>query len=84
MPDLDEHITFKELKAVRCAIQAFIPELRGKRLLLHEDNKSVIGVLTHLTSNYLTMMCELRKLLLLVDTYDIKIRTLYICSAANV
>jgi len=38
MPDLDEHITFKELKAVRCAIQAFLPELRGRRLLLHEDN----------------------------------------------
>jgi hypothetical protein len=30
------------------------------------------------------MMCELRKLFLLIDTYDIKIRTLYIRSAANV
>jgi hypothetical protein len=30
------------------------------------------------------MMCELRKLFLLVDTYDIKIRTHYIRSAANV
>ena len=30
------------------------------------------------------MMCELRKMFLLVDTYDIKIRTLYIRSAANV
>jgi hypothetical protein len=84
MPDLNEHITFKELKAVRCAIQAFLPELRGRRLLLHEDNQSVIGVLTHLTSKSPTMMSELRKLFLLVDTYDIKIRTLYIRSAANV
>ena len=84
MPDLEEHITFKELKAVRCAIQAFLPELKGKRLLLHEDNQSVIGVLTHLTSRSPTMMCELRKLFLLTDTYDIKIRTKYIRSAANV
>ncbi len=38
MPDLDEHITFKELKAVRYAIQAFLPELREEHLLLHEDN----------------------------------------------
>jgi hypothetical protein len=38
MPNLDEHITFKELKAVRRAIQASLPELKGKRLLLHEDN----------------------------------------------
>jgi hypothetical protein len=28
-------------------------------------------------------MCELRKLFLLIDTYDIKRRTLYIRSAAN-
>ena len=84
MPDLNEHITFKELKAVRCAIQAFLLEFKIKRLLLHEDNHSVIGVLTHLTSKSPTMMYELRKLFLLIDTYDIKIRTLYIRSATNV
>ncbi len=55
MPDLVEHITFKELKAVRCDIHAFLPELKGRRLLLHEDNHSVIGVLTHLTSKSPTM-----------------------------
>ena len=33
-----QHITFKELKAVRCAIESFLLELRGRRLLLHEDN----------------------------------------------
>ena len=84
MPDLDEHIAFKELKAVRCAIKAFLPELKRKRLLLHEDNQTVIGVLTHLTSRSPTMMCELRKLFLVTDTYAIKIRTKYIRSAANV
>ncbi len=84
MPGLNEHITFKELKAVRCAIHAFLLELKGKRLLFHEDNQSVIGVLTHLTSKSPAMMFELRKLFLLIDTYDIKIRTLYIRSAANV
>jgi len=84
MPDLGEHITFKELKAVRCAIQSFLPELKGKRLLLHEDTQSVIGVLTHLTSKSPTMMCELRKLFFLIDTHDIRIRTRYIRSAASV
>ena len=38
MPDIEEHISFKELKAVRCAIKAFLSELKEKRLLLHEDN----------------------------------------------
>ncbi len=82
--DRDEHVTFKELKAVRRAIQSFLPELKGRRILLHEDNQSVIGVLTNLTSKSPKMMCELRKLFLLIDTYNIKIRTKYIRSAANV
>ncbi len=30
MPDLDEHITFKKLKAGRCAIKPVLPELKGK------------------------------------------------------
>ena len=68
MPDIEEHITFKELKAVRCAIQSFLSELKGRRLLLHEDNQPVIGVLTLLTSKSPTMMCELRKLFLLIST----------------
>jgi hypothetical protein len=83
-PDTEQHITYKELKAVRCAIQSFLPELKGRRLLLHEDNQSVIGVLTHLTSRSPAMMCELRKLFLLIDEFDIKIRTTYIRSAANI
>ena len=38
MPNNEEHITLKELKAVRYSIQAFLPDLKGCRLLLHEDN----------------------------------------------
>jgi hypothetical protein len=74
-PDLQEHTTFKEPEAVRCAIKAFLPKLKGKRLLLHEDNQPVIEMLMHLTSKFPTMMCELRKLFLLLDTCDNKIRT---------
>ncbi len=83
-PDLGEHITFQELKAVRCAIHSFLPELKGRRILLHEDNQSVIEVLMHLTSKSPVMMCELRKLFMLIDKYDIRIRTQYIRSAANI
>ncbi len=81
--DKFKHITFKELKAVRCAIEFFLPEVKGRRLLLHEDNQSVVGVLTHLTSRSQAMMSELRKLFLLTDEHDISIRTIYIRSAAN-
>jgi hypothetical protein len=82
--DKEQHITFKELKAVRCAVESFLPELKGRRLLLHEDNQSVVGVLTHLTSRSPAMMSELRKLFLLTDENDIRIRTQYIRSAANI
>ena len=44
----------------------------------------MIGVRTHLNLKSHTMMCELRKLFLPTDTYDIMIRTKYIRSSANV
>jgi hypothetical protein len=72
------------LKAVRCAIESFLPELKGRRLILHEDNQSAVGVLTHLTSTSRVMMSELRKLFLLTDNNDIRIRTQYILSVANI
>jgi hypothetical protein len=53
-------------------------------LLLHEDIQYVIGVLTHLTSRSPAMMCDLRKFFLLIDEFDIKIKTTYIRSSANI
>ena len=82
--DKELHIIFKKIKAVRCAIKSFLLELKGKRLLLHYDNQSVVGVLTHLKSRSPTMMSKLRNLFLLTDENDIKIRTQYIRSAMNI
>ena len=84
MPGIEEHITLQELKACVAPSRRSPPELKGRRLLLHEDNQSVIGVLTHLTSKSPTMTLELRKLFLLTGNYDIKIRTQYIRSASDV
>ncbi len=61
-----------------------LPKPKGRHLLLHEDNQYVTCVLTHLISKPSTMMYELRKLFLVIDTYNIKIRTQYIRSASNV
>lgn len=82
--DRDSHITFKELKAVRFAIQSFLPQLMGRSVLLHEDNQAVVAVLTHYTTRSPQMMVELRKLWYLLDTHGIHIRPQYIRSAANV
>eukprot|EP00873_Tetraselmis_striata_P021473 jgi/Tetstr1/441737/TSEL_029960.t1 len=82
--DRSHHITWKELRAVRHAVESFLPQLRGRRVLLHEDNTAVVAALTNLTSRSPVMMEELRKLWHLLDIHDISIRPRYIQSAANV
>eukprot|EP00873_Tetraselmis_striata_P036117 jgi/Tetstr1/456381/TSEL_043115.t1 len=39
--DERQHITLKELKAVRLAVESFLPHLAGRNVLLHEDNQAV-------------------------------------------
>jgi hypothetical protein len=51
---------------------------------MHEDNKSVVAVLNHLTARPPAVMDELRKLWELIDTNNINIRARYIRSAAKV
>eukprot|EP00873_Tetraselmis_striata_P045582 jgi/Tetstr1/465846/TSEL_010466.t1 len=82
--DERQHITWKELKAVRLAVESFLPHLAGRRVLLHEDNQAVCGVLAGLTSRSPAMMAELRKLWYLLDSNGVHIRARYIRSAANV
>eukprot|EP00873_Tetraselmis_striata_P013426 jgi/Tetstr1/433690/TSEL_022909.t1 len=82
--DRSHHITWKDFRAVRHAVESFLPQLRGRRVLLHEDNTAVVAALTNLTSRSPVMMEELRKLWHLLDIHDISIRPRYIQSAANV
>jgi hypothetical protein len=36
--DEQQHITWKEMKAVRQAVESFLPQQAGRNVLLHEDN----------------------------------------------
>ena len=69
---------------MRHAVNSFLPQLKGRQVLLHEDNTAVVAALTKLTSRSPAMMEELRRLWYLLDTNDIYIRPRYIRSAANV
>eukprot|EP00873_Tetraselmis_striata_P044568 jgi/Tetstr1/464832/TSEL_009571.t1 len=82
--DERQHITWNELKAVRLAVESFLPHLAGRRLLLHEGNPAVCNVLAGLTSRSPAMMAELGKLWYLLDSNGVHIRARYIRSAANV
>ena len=83
--DIANHITWKELKAVRLAVLSFLPLVENHTLLLHEDNMAVVAALTHWTSRSPAMMQELRKLKLLLDSHNISIPTVqYIKSCRNI
>eukprot|EP00873_Tetraselmis_striata_P000014 jgi/Tetstr1/420278/TSEL_001027.t1 len=82
--DRNAHITLKELKAVRLAIESFLPMLHNRHIRLHEDNQAVVGVLTNLTSRSPRLMAELRKTWYLMDTHGITLSVRYIRSAANI
>eukprot|EP00873_Tetraselmis_striata_P005720 jgi/Tetstr1/425984/TSEL_016333.t1 len=82
--DRNAHITLKELKAVRLAIESFLPMLQNRHIRLHEDNQAIVGVLTNLTSRSPRLMAELRKTWYLMDTHGITLSVRYIRSAANI
>jgi hypothetical protein len=82
--DRQQHITWKELRAIRLMIESFLPQLRGRYVLLHEDNTAVVATLSKLTTRFPVMMTELRRLWHLLDVNDISIRPRYIRSAANI
>eukprot|EP00873_Tetraselmis_striata_P044281 jgi/Tetstr1/464545/TSEL_009302.t1 len=82
--DRNAHITMKELKAVRLAIESFLSMLQNRHIRLHEDNQAVVGVLTNLTSRSPRLMAELRKTWYLMDTHGITLSVRYIRYAANI
>jgi hypothetical protein len=73
----EQHITWKERKAVRHAVESFLPQVAGRNVLLHEDNHAVCHILKGLTSRSHAMMDELRRLWCLLDTNNISIRARY-------
>ena len=77
------HITWRELRAVRLFVEWYVHRLRGRRLLLFEDNQAVVAILTTLTTRSPLLMRELRLLLEVLEFDDISLRAVYIRSAEN-
>jgi hypothetical protein len=53
---VSQHITSKELKAVRLVVLSVLPYLVGRNIFFHEDNHAVCYVLAGLTSRSPEMM----------------------------
>ena len=77
------HITWRELRTVRHAVSLWCEQLRGRHVLLHEDNSAVVAILTSLTSRSALLMREVRALLAVLDLFDVELRAVWIASAAN-
>ena len=77
------HITHKELLAVRKGVQECAPLLRGKRVLLYEDNQAVVFIIRNRVSRSPALMSELKRLLVLLDDLQITLSVRYIRSALN-
>jgi hypothetical protein len=71
--DEQQHIAWKELKAVRLAVLSLLPHLASRNILLHEDNQAVYHVLAGLPSRSPEMMNELRRLWYMLDINNIHI-----------
>jgi hypothetical protein len=81
--DRDLHITPKELKAVRYALEAWRVQLRNRHVLLWEDNQAVVGILRRLNTKSPGMRAELEQIIDLLEEENIVLQVRYIKSAVN-
>jgi hypothetical protein len=78
------HSPLKELRAVRYAVESFMPELANHIVQLYEDNQAVVAILMSGTSRSPELMRELRKLFDICGLRNITLRPEYIRSHLNV
>jgi Reverse transcriptase (RNA-dependent DNA polymerase) len=85
--DRVDSISVRELRAVRLLMaEHFARELREggkKRILLWEDNQSVVQAISKMTSRSTAMMSELRKLRTVLQRYGVHIAARWLPSAVN-
>jgi hypothetical protein len=82
-PEASQHITWKELKTLRLALTALLPEVSGQQILLWEDNMPVVRIVINGSSRSPSLMTELRKLWALMHTHNITLLPRYIRSEDN-
>jgi hypothetical protein len=78
-----EHITWKELRAVRYSILSLLDYLQNKRVHLYTDNTAVWRIVQVAVSRSPRLMPELRELWRTLDENNIYLDTSYVRSADN-
>jgi len=78
------HIQYKELVAVRLAVETWLRQLRGRTVRLWEDNQAVMHIINGRSSRAPILMAEVRRLWQLLDSHGISLSARYIRSEDNV
>ena len=79
----EQHITELELLAVIRNVQALLPRLKSRRVLLLEDNQAVVYIFWNKTSRQPRLMGYLRDLILLLDTNNTILEVRYVRTDRN-
>ena len=76
-------IAHKELRAVHLALQRWREELRGRDILVFEDNMNVVRLLASGTTRSPTLMRELREVWRFMLAHDMRLQVRYVRSEDN-
>jgi len=82
-PEMDLHITHKELKTLRLSLTSLLDSVRGQHILLWEDNMPVVHIVMNGTSRSPALMTELRQLWSFLALHNITLSPRYIRSSDN-
>jgi hypothetical protein len=81
--DRGRHINYLELLAVHRSISVFLEPLRGRSVLLWEDNMTVVHVLNNRTTRSPALMRLLRRVWYLIDAAGITLNVRHIPTEEN-
>ncbi|GIM02610.1 hypothetical protein Vretimale_7488, partial [Volvox reticuliferus] len=81
--EVGEHINWKELRAVRYALQSFLPWVTQRVVLIREDNTTTQAILGRYSSRSPKLHAELKLLWVMLQDYSISLQVERVTSAAN-
>jgi hypothetical protein len=79
----NHHINWKELVAVERALLAFLPQLKGKSVLIRSDNMTTVAFLRRMTGRSEPLAVVARRIFLLVEENEMTISAIHLPGTMN-
>jgi hypothetical protein len=81
--EVDMHITAKELRTIKYMLNEWRGRLRGRHVLLWEDNQAVVGILRKWSTRSVGMRSDLEDIIRILEDEAILLQVRYIRSKHN-